>query len=175
MTDNILAFLRARLDEDALWATEASRRNDLPVAPGGVHWQWVDPDTDTVIAPSPELDDVVGGDHFRVSLRSRENWPTEWAGRLPQFAIPMAEEVPAAVGGHIVRHDPARVLAEVEAKRQILEAHEPWTAENGDVICGRCGREHIDGRPGGHYPCQTLRLLALPHAGHPDYPQEWRP
>ncbi len=24
-------------------------------------------------------------------------------------------------------------------------------------------------------PCVTLRLLALPYAGHPDYQPEWRP
>jgi hypothetical protein len=69
----------------------------------------------------------------------------------------------------------ARVLREIDAKRQIMECHEPWTASNGDIICGRCGREHIDGRPGGHFPCQTLRLLALPYADRPGYREEWRP
>jgi hypothetical protein len=28
---------------------------------------------------------------------------------------------------------------------------------------------------GPHYPCLTLRLLALPYADHADYRQEWRP
>lgn len=68
-----------------------------------------------------------------------------------------------------------RVLAEIDAKRRIMECHEPWVAGNGDTVCGRCGREHIDGRPGGHFPCQTLRLLALPYAAHPDYQSEWAP
>lgn len=76
---------------------------------------------------------------------------------------------------HVERHDPARVLREVDAKRRIMECHEPWVADNGDTICGRCGREHIDGRPGGHFPCQTLRLLALPYADRPGYRDEWRP
>ncbi|MER5875413.1 DUF6221 family protein [Streptomyces sp. NPDC001910] len=71
--------------------------------------------------------------------------------------------------------DPARVLRETEAKRQIMECHESWVADNGDIICGRCGREHIDGRPGGHFPCQTLRLLALPYTDRPGYREEWRP
>ncbi|MFE7347509.1 DUF6221 family protein [Streptomyces fimicarius] len=79
------------------------------------------------------------------------------------------------IAEHIVRHDPARILREVDAKRKITECHEPWVAGNGDTICGRCGREHIDGRPGGHFPCQTLRLLALPYADHPDYRDDWRP
>jgi hypothetical protein len=25
------------------------------------------------------------------------------------------------------------------------------------------------------WPCQTLRLLALPYADHPDYRPEWKP
>ncbi|MFF8485188.1 DUF6221 family protein [Streptomyces antibioticus] len=81
----------------------------------------------------------------------------------------------AGIAEHIVAHDPARVLREIEAKRRIMECHEPWVAGNGDTICGRCGREHIDGRPGGHFPCQTLRLLALPYAHRPGYRDEWRP
>jgi hypothetical protein len=70
---------------------------------------------------------------------------------------------------------PARVLREIDARRRIMDCHESWVAGNGDTICGRCGREHIEGRPGGHFPCQTLRLLALPYADHPGYREEWKP
>ncbi|MER6533001.1 DUF6221 family protein [Streptomyces sp900105755] len=79
------------------------------------------------------------------------------------------------VGQHVARHDPARVQREIDAKRRIMECHESWVADNGDTICGRCGREHVDGRPGGHFPCQTLRLIALPYADRPGYREEWRP
>jgi hypothetical protein len=75
----------------------------------------------------------------------------------------------------IATHNPARALREIEAKRRILECHESWAAGNGAIICGRCGREHVDGRPGGHFPCQTLRLLALPYADRPGFREEWRP
>jgi hypothetical protein len=95
----------------------------------------------------------------------------EWEVRSRGAQI--VRDVGPEFAAHIARHDPARVLAEVEAKRRIVECHESWVAGNGDTICGRCGREHIDGRPGGHFPCQTLRLLALPYADHPDYRQEW--
>jgi hypothetical protein len=89
-----------------------------------------------------------------------------------------AEIVPTYGGAHaahIAEHDPARVLREIDAKRRIVECHEPWVAGNGDTICGRCGREHIDGRPGGHFPCQTLRLLALPYSDRDGYRAEWAP
>jgi hypothetical protein len=55
------------------------------------------------------------------------------------------------VATHIARHDPARVLADVSAKRQILDhlAYE-WSSP-------------------------ILRYLALPYAGHPSFKEEWRP
>lgn len=97
---------------------------------------------------------------------------------------------------HIARHDPARVLAEVEAKRRIVDLH-PYTTQraassetsfrsaygpnwekrlkNLDTpYCETCdvddGVIASDGTP-----CETLRLLALPYADYPDYWEEWRP
>lgn len=73
---------------------------------------------------------------------------------------------------HIARHDPARVLADVAAKRRIIElhtgGHECSTYDhNGEIDnCTWC----IDS-----WDCSTLRLLALPHADHPDYRSEWAP
>ena len=59
--------------------------------------------------------------------------------------------------------DPAFVLAECEAKRQIVKEH----LEAGETWCPSC-----DGQT---QPCKTLRLLALPYADHPDYRQDWKP
>ena len=114
-------------------------------SPGPWH---VNPESDEVLA----VDDVTVADGFALSGQQLR-----------------------ATTEHIARHDPARVLAEVESKRWIVECHESWVTGNGDTICGRCGREHIDGRPGGHFPCQTLRLLALPYADHAEYQQDWKP
>lgn len=78
-------------------------------------------------------------------------------------------------GVHIARHDPARVLREVEAKRQIVDLHRPVqrrsTGSSGGAIedCQVC--DHFPAQ----YPCPTLRLLALPYADHPDYREGWRP
>lgn len=68
------------------------------------------------------------------------------------------------VAVHIVRHDPARVLREVEAKRRLLDLHRPDSDDRPE--CGTCGPRH---------PCSTLRLLALPYADHDDYREEWTP
>lgn len=58
----------------------------------------------------------------------------------------------APVVAHAQRHDPARVLAEVEAKRLQLALHKECDAS-----------------------CYVVRVLALPYASHPDYREEWRP
>ncbi len=63
--------------------------------------------------------------------------------------------------------NPHRVLAEVDAKRRIIDAcsgDEPGTTyylDNPDVVDG--------------LNLRVLHLLALPHADHPDYRPEWRP
>jgi hypothetical protein len=73
---------------------------------------------------------------------------------------------------HIALHNPARVLAECEAKRRIVEAHGPATT-SGDYPC-RCeyddwSNENPDG------PCDTLCHLATVYSDHPDYRDDWRP
>lgn len=115
-------WLTWRIEQDILWATEASRRDSDSFAKDGAHWQWIDPETDEVVELKPMLTEYVGGpDVLRVSLRSMEHWPTERCGPLPQFALHAAEEVPTAVGGHIVRHDPARVLADLRGRLKTVQ------------------------------------------------------
>lgn len=71
---------------------------------------------------------------------------------------------------HIAHWDPARVLAEVDAKRRILDLHSPGRSyrEDGKPVCASCRKSRI-------YPCQVVRLLALPMAGREGYREEWRP
>jgi hypothetical protein len=84
---------------------------------------------------------------------------------------------------HIVRWDPARVLAECEAKRRLVELHaiqverdrqSPFDPATGaersewavDLYCDVCGWVSV--------ACDTLHALASVYADHPDYQQEWR-
>lgn len=72
---------------------------------------------------------------------------------------------------HVARWDPARIVAEVEAKRQILVEidrrlrHQTLKATiycpgNPDCAC---------------HSCLIVKALALPYAGEPGYREEWRP
>jgi hypothetical protein len=128
--DGLIAFLKARLDEDDRVARNAS---DGP---------WV-----------KHVGYISGG---------------------PTGATRVTQQAQAWNADHIARHDPARVLREVEAKRQILNEHPTLTAER---VCTRCSDYAEPGEvfravPG---PCATVRLLALPYADHNDYREEWKP
>lgn len=84
--------------------------------------------------------------------------------------------------------DPARVLAEVKAKRAIIAMHEQaekWTwdprpagtpvREPRREPAGHCGTCQIeDGVIHGKWPCDTLKHLAAVYADHPDFDPAWR-
>lgn len=70
----------------------------------------------------------------------------------------------------------ARVLAECEAKRRIVELHQPHVLLQGGAYCDCQGIE-LEGSWGGRediYPCDTLLALASIYADHPDFREEWR-
>jgi hypothetical protein len=66
---------------------------------------------------------------------------------------------------HYSRYDPARVIAECEAKRRIVERHANSGA-SGCYICAEAEREQVE--------CVEQRILAAVYADHPDYREEWR-
>ncbi|MCD0450782.1 DUF6221 family protein [Actinocorallia sp. API 0066] len=69
---------------------------------------------------------------------------------------------------HIARHDPARVLCEVEAKRMIVRAHEKWCK-------GACETTSRGGETYDAAHWWALKALAIAYANHSDYREEWRP
>jgi hypothetical protein len=80
--------------------------------------------------------------------------------------------------GVMVVFDPARVLAECLAKRQIIQDHKVipiWPhgtvgAKNYTgykLVCASCDNRMA-------VPCWTLKWLALPYADRPGYREEWR-
>jgi hypothetical protein len=130
--DDLIAFLKARIDEDEAAARAAT---DGP-------WR-ADPYDAMSTQPS---DWFVGAPAGTVGI-----FPIDYSG--PSNAA------------HIARHDPARVLREVEAKRRTIE-----------VLVRRYKASKPGMAEGAHFVMlmDTLRLLALPYADHPDYREEWR-
>ncbi len=78
--------------------------------------------------------------------------------------------------------DGARVLAECEAKRRIIEIHEVLKGDPyGEITdrtvywCPACDhdRDYV-GIPHEEEGCPTIRTLALPYVSHPDYREDWK-
>lgn len=147
------AFLDARLNDD-----EAALRKAAELC--GCHlpapsWAFDDEETDGRIL-------VSGEPHPELKRRLGRRWNGSYDGLF--------------AAQHIVRHDPARVLREVNAKRRLLDEH----PNVNDGSCGTCvtpqwGYPTRGGSSPQAYPCTTLRLLALSYADHPDYQECWRP
>ncbi len=124
--------------------------------------------TDFLLARIAE-DEAVA--RLAADTEGAEKWATLPPGELPNVDAHMGT-LP-----HIARHDPARVLAECEAKRRIVELHDVdcyvGTGPDGDdeYFCEGCRTSTIDPAD---IQCPTLRALTLSYADHPDYRDEWR-
>lgn len=70
------------------------------------------------------------------------------------------------VAEHIARHDPARVLREVAAKRELLADYERFVAER---------RRMMNGWDSYPETSPVLAAFAAVYADHPDFRDEWRP
>lgn len=77
--------------------------------------------------------------------------------------VTVAGRVEEAKALHIARHDPARVLREVAAKRAIIEQYEGYVKERMRLM---------NGWPNLEIPPFMLALAAV-YSNHPDYRKEW--
>jgi hypothetical protein len=124
------------------------------------------------------MDDVVAFVRARLDedeAAAKAAWGIEWDWRY--VAQPFGERPSIAHTVHIARHDPARVLREVEAKRAILDRHMPHETAFDGLACNWCS-EDVDDRPQiakERWPCPDARDLAAVWNDHPDYRQEWKP
>ncbi|MBH5334630.1 hypothetical protein IHE55_07365 [Streptomyces pactum] len=150
MAADLLTFLHARYDED-----EAAARS----AGGIVEWH--------VPARRAVMAEGFGeAEPYDASLRTL----LERDDSLMPFGC-VAVTDHDADARFIARFDPARVVAEVEAKRALLRMYEQ--PERSDALpesvnrfTASTQRQVLDA---------VFRRLALPYAGHPDYREEWRP
>jgi hypothetical protein len=73
-----------------------------------------------------------------------------------------------------------QMINEIEATRRMLQTHRTTVSEKvpGFPLYGNeywCETCNVPADEAGTNWCTTLRLLALPHADHPDYSERWRP
>lgn len=151
MTSPIIDFIEARLVEDQKTAEAAAELCGChPAAPVWTHID--DPnDGDRIVIE----DDPHG---HQVKRKLARKWCRTYADMFH--------------GKHIARHDPARVLREVAAKREMLSSAarsladadklEGMGVQPADVFTIRAPAEY------------TLSLLAAPYSDHEAYQAEWR-
>ena len=191
MMHELVAFMDARLDEDQAWAEGCQ----------GHHWQWVRGDNDQAAMPNPVEEEYLIEDGVRLSLRSVETKMSEPMSRpnglppwppqpLPiSWPIHSAEAIESTAAGHIVRHDPARVLADVAADRKLIARYQ--AAEEGHKEALKALREakQYGGDEDVYYVAAEDVAAAHARAGayltvledraarfsdHPDYQPHWR-
>lgn len=163
--NDLRAFVETRFAEDEWWARNSGGCFGNTPPETGEHWHWVESRGDTPITPDPtigeHLDDAGTGEWRRLALRSIEEYPLSGGGTLPSFIVSTAEEVNTVAGGHIVRHDPARVLRDIAAKRQMFEE------------CVRAVDGGPDGSAAAGLAVTVMKGLAAPYSTHPDYDRKW--
>jgi hypothetical protein len=147
--NDLVAWLRGQIDEDERVAREAARAN-----PGSAAEDWS--------AERVDYQDSTSG-----------IWGKVW-GIVPRrvkgivLAVCPADILPR-MATHIVRHDPAQVLREVETKRRIIDDLAAVISDDEDM------GYFSDGHSGLAVAKRTLNYLALPYADHPGYRKEWKP
>ena len=135
--DELVQFLAARLNEDEQTARAAGGRDQQA---------W---------AADLSGKDPLGQSSWPVAVR----YVTDGRLRGAVANLPVTNERSEDRMVHIARHDPARVLRGIEAKRQMvgrINSHAAvmgWDEMHGDL----------------------LRLLASVYADHSDYREEWAP
>jgi hypothetical protein len=126
--DELIAFVKARLDED-----EAAARGLCGDGPYIAEW-------------------LISGEFIFVGTDP-----------LPEEPIVHARD--ERVAQWIARHDPARVLRDVEADRQLLFKYEIGKKLlPGPYKLGYC--EALE---------EVIKIRAARFSGHPDYRDEWKP
>lgn len=143
---DIREFIAARLDEDQRAAEKAASL--CGCHPPRPVWLFDDSDGED----STEGRILIANDpHPEPRRKISRRWSTTYEG------LYAAE--------HIVRHDPARVLRDVEAKRRLLARLDE--ARRAQGIWGEDGQEALAE--------DVERLMVLAWSDHPDYRQEWVP
>jgi hypothetical protein len=136
--DDLVRWLTACLDEDERIARAAAAYDD-----GAAH---------DVEGPSGTWSCLDEAEWFGPSYRGGVIAP-----RIGQVNAP-------ELGAHIVEHDPARVLQEIAAKRDLLAFAEGIHDHHATFTTGVYARLE-----------KTLRLYALAYKDRPGYRPEWAP
>ena len=144
----ITEFLLARIAEDEALANDAASTDPAPwQADTGEHWK--ERRGYVLVAEHGCSDSTCPAAEFGIHRSYDGLWDNEGSLDLGMGA---------AVAEHVARHDPARVLAECAAKRELVL----WLDD--DPLCHDGGWAYVD---------HVLKSLASVFADHPDFDPAW--
>jgi hypothetical protein len=144
-------FLRARLDEDEA-AAKAAEHAD---GPDTLSWR------------------RGGARHLTFDNHCSEDYESVFAGNWDRILIARDSVHGGPLAAHIARHDPARTLREVEAKRARLARYE--RAHEQVIVCREAGdpAESLSWARAASELWLSIADDAAVYGGHPDYRAEW--
>jgi hypothetical protein len=147
---DLVTWLKAQLQAEERAARFATR--------GGDRWSYIA----GPYGPQVNLGDGV--------LWAREDVNVQvWQCDDEADGCPEEARAMAAEGKHVALHDPTRVLAEVAAKRAILDRHDRAWANV------RAHPEDMASKGADLTMVAVVKALAAPYADKPGYLEEWAP
>lgn len=166
VTEDLVAFLKARLIEDRRIEEGASSPAPGRKTGEAEEWEWWDSSSDERVTFDGISD---GSDLCTASLRTVNTYLIPWTGtgRPDHYCRLGGASVGGGTAVHIARHDPARVLAEVTAKLAIVREYEETARraqepEGDDIAVGAMNALR-----------EVLRRLVRIYADHPGYQRTW--
>jgi hypothetical protein len=135
-----------------------------------VQWLSVQLDTDTTCAqaapPGPWSMNSAGGIVDANGVRVICSVGGAFDGRVSRWPEgPVVE--------HVLAHDPAQTLREIDARRRIVRAYEDAVTSFGHTELGAAAHNLMTGSVNSlRY---TVQLLAVSYEGRPGFKEEWRP
>lgn len=111
-------------------------------------------------------DEAAAHQAFSNQMDPENGWGSDGRAVTPHVGV-IHEDVQRA---HVVRWNPAVVLAEIAAKRALLALHADGSGH--ECIDGYYDHATIDVLAGA---CPTTCILASVYSDHPDYRSEWKP
>lgn len=166
--DDLVAFVRARLDEDEETAKAAARSGNQFTEAGDHDPRW------------QRMTGHNGGEIRDMCSYAGHEAQERRDGRPHGCVVVFDEGAPGPEqAAHIARHDPARALREVAAKRELIT----FAPENAAAIDGEWGDGHeaaeiaagLCADHGMEAANEILGPLAAVWSDHPDYRPEWKP
>ncbi|WP_033307362.1 DUF6221 family protein [Streptomyces iakyrus] len=155
--DELVRWLGDQLDEDERIARAAIRV--VGDVPGAANWRFGNAFTDE------------GGTYWQITTLTPDVGgfgPVELVGSGMSGGGAHEPEI----ARHAVEHDPARVLREIDAKRQVVDMYVK-AATVVDNFTDPANRLIAAANRNGFGA--ALKALALPYADRPGYREEWRP